>query len=67
MTDTATTVSRSASSTIGTPRLKKMYKDVVAPKLMGDFGFTNVHQIPNLTKIVGCVVASRPVSSWCDL
>lgn len=52
MTDTATAVSRSASSTIGTPRLKKMYKEQVAPKLMSDFGFTNVHQIPNLTKIV---------------
>src|SRR5690606_24537853 len=52
MTDTATAVSRSASSTIGTPRLKKLYKDVVAPKLRTDLGLANVHQIPTLTKIV---------------
>lgn len=52
MTDTATATSRSASSTIGTPRLKKMYKDEVAAKLKDHFGFTNVHQIPTLTKIV---------------
>lgn len=52
MTDTSTATSRSASSTIGTPRLKKMYKDEVAAKLKDHFGFTNVHQIPTLTKIV---------------
>ena len=52
MTDTATAPARSASSTIGTPRLKQMYKDVVAPKIQSDFGFTNVNQIPTLTKIV---------------
>lgn len=52
MTDTATATSRSASSTIGTPRLKKKYQDELAPKLKADFGFSNVHQIPTLTKIV---------------
>ena len=52
MTDTATAVSRSASSTIGTPRLKKKYKDEIASQLKSDFGFTNVHQVPTLTKIV---------------
>lgn len=52
MTDTATAVSRSASSTIGTPRLKKKYQDEVAPQLKSDFSFTNVHQVPTLTKIV---------------
>lgn len=52
MTDTATAVSRSASSTIGTPRLKKKYKDEIASQLKSDFGFTNVHQVPTLAKIV---------------
>ncbi|HRN28291.1 MAG TPA: 50S ribosomal protein L5 [Terrimesophilobacter sp.] len=52
MTDTATAVSRSASSNIGTPRLKKLFTETIAPKLKSDFGFTNVHQIPTLTKIV---------------
>src|SRR5690554_7735987 len=52
MTDTATAVSRSSSSTIGTPRLKLKYKNEIAPQLQSEFGFTNVHQIPTLTKIV---------------
>src|SRR5690554_5830104 len=52
MTDTATAVSRSSSSTIGTPRLKLKYKNEIAPQLQSDFGFTNVNQIPTLTKIV---------------
>ncbi|RUQ98890.1 50S ribosomal protein L5 [Labedella endophytica] len=34
------------------PRLKEKYKGELAAKLMGDLGFTNVHQIPTLTKIV---------------
>ncbi|PSL36740.1 LSU ribosomal protein L5P [Labedella gwakjiensis] len=34
------------------PRLKEKYKGEIAPKLKGDLGFTNVHQIPTLTKIV---------------
>ncbi|RWZ49988.1 50S ribosomal protein L5 [Labedella phragmitis] len=34
------------------PRLKQKYKGEIAPKLQGDLGFTNVHQIPTLTKIV---------------
>lgn len=52
MTDTATAVSRSASSTIGTPRLKNKYRHEIAPQLKDHFGFTNVHQVPTLTKIV---------------
>src|SRR5690606_9692919 len=53
MTDTAAASSRSSSSTIGTPRLKLKYKDEIAPQLQSEFGFTNVHQIPTRTKIVG--------------
>lgn len=34
------------------PRLKTHYRDHVAPKLQEEFGFTNPHQIPQLTKIV---------------
>lgn len=33
------------------PRLKKYYDDVVAPKLMEQFGYTSVMQIPRLVKI----------------
>lgn len=34
------------------PRLHGYYKATVAPKLMQQFGLTNVHQVPALTKIV---------------
>lgn len=34
------------------PRLHGYYKSTVAPKLMQQFGLTNVHQVPALTKIV---------------
>ena len=34
------------------PRLKKAYSETVSPKLKEQFGFTNVHQIPRLEKIV---------------
>ena len=34
------------------PRLKQQYRDEIAAKLTADFGFTNSHQVPNLTKIV---------------
>jgi large subunit ribosomal protein L5 len=35
-----------------TPRLQQLYRETVAPKLMKEFGLTNVHQLPKLTKIV---------------
>jgi large subunit ribosomal protein L5 len=35
-----------------TPRLKESYKKDIAPKLQEKFGYKNVHEIPNLTKIV---------------
>jgi large subunit ribosomal protein L5 len=34
------------------PRLKVHYETTVRPRLQQQFGFTNVHQIPRLTKIV---------------
>ncbi len=34
------------------PRFKSKYRDEVAPKLMEELGYTNVHQVPRLEKIV---------------
>jgi large subunit ribosomal protein L5 len=34
------------------PRLKTRYKDEIKNELQTKFGFTNVHQVPGLTKIV---------------
>jgi large subunit ribosomal protein L5 len=34
-----------------TPRLKKYYDDVVAPKLMEQFGYSSIMEIPRLVKI----------------
>lgn len=34
------------------PRLKRYYEQTVRPKLQAQFGLTNPHQIPKLTKIV---------------
>jgi large subunit ribosomal protein L5 len=34
------------------PRLLERYRQEVAPKLSGEFGYKNVHQVPTLTKIV---------------
>jgi large subunit ribosomal protein L5 len=31
--------------------LKKTYQEVVVPKLMEQFGYTNIHQVPKLVKI----------------
>jgi large subunit ribosomal protein L5 len=48
MTDTAT-----ASATVKVqPRLKQKYQGEIAAQLKKDFGFTNVHQVPGLVKIV---------------
>jgi len=35
-----------------TPRLWKHYVESVRPKLIQEFGFTNVHQVPRVVKIV---------------
>ena len=34
------------------PRLKAKYRSEIAPQLKKDFGFTNVHQIPGIVKVV---------------
>ena len=48
MTDTKT----AAPAAKVQPRLKQKYQGEIAPQLKKDFGFTNVHQIPGLVKIV---------------
>jgi large subunit ribosomal protein L5 len=34
------------------PRLKQKYKNEILPALQKEFGFTNVHQVPGLVKVV---------------
>jgi len=46
MTDTTTTTPTAL------PRLKAKYRAEILPQLKSDFGFTNVHQVPGLVKIV---------------
>jgi len=48
MTDTATAVPAVKVQ----PRLKQKYRTEISPQLAKDFGFTNVHQVPGLVKIV---------------
>jgi large subunit ribosomal protein L5 len=48
MTDTAT----AAQAVKVQPRHKQKYRTEISAKLTSDFGFTNVHQVPNLVKIV---------------
>jgi len=42
------------AAVVGTnqPRLKQKYRTEIADQLKKDFGFTNVHQIPGLVKVV---------------
>jgi large subunit ribosomal protein L5 len=47
MSDTATAAPEKI-----TPRLKQKYKTEISAQLQKDFGFTNVHQVPSLVKIV---------------
>ena len=48
MTDTATAVPTVKMQ----PRLKQKYRTEISAQLAKDFGFTNVHQVPGLVKIV---------------
>ena len=32
-------------------RLKSLYQDTIVPKLQEQFGYTNIHQVPKVTKI----------------
>ena len=53
MTDTATAAPTGAAPTrTAQPRLKQKYRTEIAAQLKKDFGFTNVHQVPGLVKIV---------------
>jgi len=48
MTDTAT----AAKAVKTQPRLKQKYRSEIADQLKKDFGFTNVHQVPGIVKVV---------------
>jgi len=48
MTDTATAAPAGKIQ----PRLKQKYQNEISAQLLKDFSFTNVHQVPNLVKIV---------------
>jgi len=48
MTDTATAAPAGKIQ----PRLKQKYKAEISAQLTKDFGFTNVHQVPNVIKVV---------------
>ena len=53
MTDTATAAPAGAGPIKkAQPRLKQKYKTEISAQLTKDFGFTNVHQVPGLVKIV---------------
>lgn len=45
-------VEAAPKATEGTPRLQQYYHDTIRPKLAREFGLTNPHQVPRLTKIV---------------
>ena len=34
-----------------TDQLKTLYKDTVVPKLMDQFKYTNIHQVPKVVKV----------------
>ncbi|GAB4345790.1 MAG: 50S ribosomal protein L5 [Cyanobacteria bacterium] len=34
------------------PRLKKLYQDTIVPKLMEQFQYENIHQVPKVVKVV---------------
>jgi large subunit ribosomal protein L5 len=48
MTDTAT----AATAVKVQPRLKQKYRSEIVPQLKEQFGFSNVHQVPGLVKVV---------------
>jgi len=52
MTDTATAAKAGAQKSKIQPRLKQKYRNEISTQLKKDFGFTNVHQVPGLVKIV---------------
>jgi large subunit ribosomal protein L5 len=53
MTDTTTAAPAAAvPASSAKPRLKQKYRSEISAQLQKDFGFTNVHQVPGLVKIV---------------
>jgi large subunit ribosomal protein L5 len=53
MSDTATAAAeQTVPSNNSQPRLKAKYQSDIVPALKSEFGFTNVHQVPGLVKIV---------------
>ena len=53
MTDTTVAPAESASSNgHSQPRLKQKYRSEILPALQQEFGFSNVHQVPGLVKVV---------------
>ncbi|WP_104083773.1 50S ribosomal protein L5 [Cryobacterium sp. Y11] len=53
MTDTAVVEGTGGTAPVkALPRLKQKYRDEISAKLSAELGFTNVHRIPTLTKIV---------------
>jgi large subunit ribosomal protein L5 len=51
MTDTSVAAAEAPVEAV-LPRLKQKYRDEIMAQLSKDLGFTNVHQVPNLVKIV---------------
>ena len=49
---TTTATADTAPTTTVLPRLKQKYRSEIAAQLKADFGFTNVHQVPNIVKVV---------------
>ena len=49
---TATTERDQGTGQRSRPRLKQRYLDEIVPQLRSDFGYANVMQVPNVTKIV---------------
>jgi large subunit ribosomal protein L5 len=48
----STTAPEAAPATRVQPRLKQKYRSEILPALQQEFGFTNVHQVPGLVKVV---------------
>jgi large subunit ribosomal protein L5 len=49
---TATTTTTTTTTERALPRLKQRYREEIAPALREEFGYSNVMQVPSLTKIV---------------
>ncbi len=47
-----TTAAKAGAEGTYQPRLKQKYRNEIAAQLKKDFGFTNVHQVPGLVKVV---------------